>query len=642
MIQELVNFMKLLPEEFKSLGSKPKEGLHIEMRLKLDEDGTYRMDTTNLYYERYSKKTKEITPFLEKCVARVKNGWCIDTNKCFDLPAKAVQSCSPFLVAFKREHLEGGKKFEDNDAKGKEQIYTRFTGYFDKALALLGEDSGKYEVFRDFFSTKKFNDILDSIESTNGEKRAELTLLLDEVSEAIKETADKEKKEELKLQREEITEQLLSVKELADSDYVLFYLDEPLEKYRAAHGDYLGTKLFNTNDFNTEPNGDGVIYGTNDFMNGFNSKMPFLIHQSATFDISGRITDIDAKHLYEFSNLLSNKVLPNPLPLFVYEEELEKKMLGLFRDGDFNLKYSELINTLVNEHKEDLSNYYLLFWQKTKDGVVFRDFDFVARFEYKLKESVHIENFFNLKSKDKGFKIYPKIESVFDIERYVLKPLIHNKYLKLSYFSDLSKEGYEEMDSTYQSYAKYRKNVYDYTYKSQRSVINESIFNEMVFNGIKDDLKRDNRNGVKDKLNIWYGAQHLFNQNNREYMGNKLKDYQSFVTELVSEDGLRTEANDSYFAFTAGMVIDYIISKSKSADRSYQLLEPYLQQVSCVQFKKAIANDFARYKHENFSRNFERAAAFVLSYETDANLKNLLPEIISGVLANNQLYSNKI
>lgn len=47
MIQELVNFMKILPDEFKSLGTKPREGLHIEVCLNLDKDGTYRIDTTN-------------------------------------------------------------------------------------------------------------------------------------------------------------------------------------------------------------------------------------------------------------------------------------------------------------------------------------------------------------------------------------------------------------------------------------------------------------------------------------------------------------------------------------------------------------------------------------------------------------------
>ena len=121
-------------------------------------------------------------------------------------------------------------------------------------------------------------------------------------------------------------------------------------------------------------------------------------------------------------------------------------------------------------------------------------------------------------------------------------------------------------------------------------------------------------------------------------MVNKLKDYQDFVAAIVADEPL-TDITDEKFAFAAGQVIEYILSKSKSADNSYNLLEPYLQQSKCVEFKRAIANDFGRYKHENFSKNFERVAAFVLSYETSANLKHLLPQILSGVFSKNQLFS---
>lgn len=73
----------------------------------------------------------------------------------------------------------------------------------------------------------------------------------------------------------------------------------------------------------------------------------------------------------------------------------------------------------------------------------------------------------------------------------------------------------------------------------------------------------------------------------------------------------------------------------------FNLLEPYLQQSRCAELKKAISNDFGRYKHENFSRNFQQVAAFVLSYETDTNIKHLMPQLLSGVFAKNQLYSQK-
>ncbi|WP_332912014.1 hypothetical protein [Algoriphagus boritolerans] len=81
------------------------------------------------------------------------NAWCIDTYKCFDLPTKAIHTCSPFAVAFKREHLEGGAKFSENQSKKKKQIYERFNDYFTKAFLLFKEEEEqeKYVIFKHFF-----------------------------------------------------------------------------------------------------------------------------------------------------------------------------------------------------------------------------------------------------------------------------------------------------------------------------------------------------------------------------------------------------------------------------------------------------------------------------------------------------------
>jgi CRISPR-associated protein Csh1 len=240
---------------------------------------------------------------------------------------------------------------------------------------------------------------------------------------------------------------------------------------------------------------------------------------------------------------------------------------------------------------------------------------------------------------------------VFEFEFNVFKPLLQNKFFQLDYFKELDPEDFKDRkvvpnkisDNTFISFSKYRKAVYDYVYKSQRQTIDGKMFDEMVFNGIKDDIKQNNGYGVKTKLNIWYSLYEHFNSKtkNIKTMASELKSYQKFVEDLTNDAADLANSTDKQFAFAAGQVIYYILGKSKSGDNSYQLLEPYLQQSKCSEFKKAIANDFARYKHENFSKNYERAASFVLSYQTEENMKHLLPEILSGVFAKNQLFSNK-
>lgn len=642
MIKELINFAKNLDEEFKNLGSSPKEGLHILMKYQTDESGVTSMDTRNYVYEFFSKKLKsDVSQFLEHCKLLHQNAWCIDTNKCFDLPTKAIHTCSPFAVAFKREHLEGGAKFSENQSKKKKQIYERFNDYFEKAFLLFKEEEEqeKYVIFKHFFTHYTFSSVLKQIEEERKIVFDSLSEKIEALKHLFKEEKEKITKESLKNQLAHYEQELLKVKPLEDSNYILFYLDLPVAQYKEVHKKYLDDKLFNTDKYNTTPNGEGLIFGTNNFMNGFNGNMPFLMHQTASFDITGRISNQDAKLLNDLKNMFPNKTLPNPLPIFIYKDELQNKVIGLFRESDFKLGFKEILEKLITDNEVDLSNYYLLFWQNTMDGIVFKDFDYVSKFEYKIR-NLTIHNLFEIKEiGGKADKHYPLIKNIFDLELQVLKPFIQNRYHRLDFFGDLNKEDYAKLDLTFSSFSKYRKAVYDFVYKSQRSSIDGHAFYEMVFNSILDDVKNHNDYGIKEKLNIWYSLYDYFNPKKTIDMVNKLKEYQDFVQALIDEQE-PTGITDEKFAFAAGQVIEYILSKSKSADNSFNLLEPYLQQSKCAEFKKAIANDFGRYKHENFSKNFEKVAAFVLSYETDANLKHLLPQILSGTFAKNQLFSS--
>ncbi|WP_080902797.1 hypothetical protein [Parabacteroides sp. Marseille-P3160] len=645
MIQELINFTANLDENFKVLGSLPKEGLHILLKIVTDNLGQTKIDTTDIEYELFSKKQKEeVSEFLNKCKTLQQNAWCINTNKCLDLPTKAIHTCSPFAVAFKREHLEGGAKYKANAGKRKPQIYERFDAYFNKALELFEnkEESEKYEIFKQLFTHNTFSIFLKRIEDNFSGQRSELELELSEMKEQLKNTSDKTLKQEIKEKIVTIEQKLLKVKILDDSDYILFYLELPIEKYLQIHNKYLKDNLFTVPKYTIPANENGLIYGSSNFMNGLNGNMPFLMHQTALFDINGRISNIDAKLLYELQNIFSNNTLPKPLPIFIYKEELQQKVIGIFKDSGFKFGYKEIIEKLATKNSDDISNYYLLNWQNTKDGLVFMDFDFVTKFEYKISEPIAILNLFGIKEKgEKESKQYAVLKNIFEFEQQIFKPLIQNKDHRIDYFGDLNKKDYEKLDLTFTSYCKYRKAIYDYIYKSQKHTIEGHNFDEMVFSSIKDDIKNSNGYGVKDKLNKWYSLYEYFNTNNKINMVNKLKEYQDFVATIIANEPL-TDITDEKFAFAAGQVIDYILSKSKSADTSYNLLEPYLQQSKCEEFKRAIANDFGRYKHENFSKKFEKVAAFVLSYETSSNLKHLLPQLLSGVFSKNQLFSNNL
>jgi CRISPR-associated protein Csh1 len=177
MIQEIINFTQNIDDQFINSGLSPKEGLHVMLNT-ITIDDTLKIDIDNFQYEIYSKKSKtEPSEFMNRCKLLHQNAWCINTNKCFDLPKKAIHTCSPFCVAFKREHLNGGKKFKQNESKNENQIYQRFGAYFEKAFSLFEneKDTLKFEVFKLFFTQNLFSPLINKIELENTAKRESLS-----------------------------------------------------------------------------------------------------------------------------------------------------------------------------------------------------------------------------------------------------------------------------------------------------------------------------------------------------------------------------------------------------------------------------------------------------------------------------------
>jgi CRISPR-associated protein Csh1 len=171
-------------------------------------------------------------------------------------------------------------------------------------------------------------------------------------------------------------------------------------------------------------------------------------------------------------------------------------------------------------------------------------------------------------------------------------------------------------------------------------ILRDAILEDIRLDEIKNRYHTQER-AICKKLNIWFSINKNFiNKNqNIETMANKLLANREFILKLAK--GEVDISSDDEYAFTVGQVIYYLLSKSKTADRSYKRLEPFMQHVQAKEVNKAIARLFDSYKHENFSANFRNPFAQVLAYNTSANIRDLIPMILSGVFSKNALFSNK-
>lgn len=595
-----------------NIGVVPKEGLHVVLALKQEDNQIY-WPPNGLVSEVYSKKMAGLTPFLQECAAWAQAAWMVNTNKCFDLPAKGIHSCSPYCLAFKRESLRGGAKYAD----AKTKLPERINAYFAKAIDLLDDESElpRIELFK---------------YALNSEEKLDAIL-----------------------------SQIPEYDSLKDANYIVFYLNEPLEVYQKANTKYLADKLFNTNQFNLSV--DELVYGTSDFFNGFPTKKAYLSHQTASFDIAGRISAVEARALFEFQDIMGRGILPRPLPIFIDEGELpegedglSKKSIALFKagaeDGE-RIGYKEIIEALneTQKYKDNIGNYYLLFYLAGE----IKDFDFVSKFEYYLNDEAgkpwKVNDYFSV-------NYQPTVKNVFDFQYFILVSILNNSLVvktkaggfQYKFFDDIDAK-YCKSDNTYLLILKYRKAFYDFIYKSKRQAVTQQMFDDILQTSILDDLRLDeiknNRHtqeySIRQKLNIWFSLSENFERKHKSSntMASRLQEHRDLIVKLTK--GETTIKSEEQYAFTVGQILRYLNQKSKSADKSYKYLEPFTQQVHVNELNKAISRMLDRYKHVQFSKNSENPIAEVMAYESKTSIRDVMPMMWAGIFSQNVLFSDK-
>lgn len=611
MLKELVQFTASVVNDpvFCNLNLSPKEGLHIVLQVGKNPEQTI-ISEEPVFAKSFTKKTSVEGEF-ERCAAWAQVAWMVDTNKCFDLPIKAIHSASPFCFALKRTNLEGGEQYLDNQARGKSQVYERINDYFVKAVALLESEADKKiaEAFR---------------------------YALHDCDQLRHWLAGAEDYERVK-----------------DGEYVVFYLDLPLETYALASRKYMKEKLFNTDAYNLrDTDNPDILHGTSNWFNGFPTKKPFLMHQSATFDIAGRISSEEAQALYDFSELSRRKLLPNPLPLFVLDDERERAFKIYKEDavsGSNKRKaYLEIIEELMREKSEEVGNYYLLFRNALGELC---DFDFVSRFDFNLNRDGspwEVHDVF-------GSKESMSLTTVVDLMTRVLPPMFNNALVVRRKEKDWIYHWFDEMDPAYCKThnafllaMKYRKAFYDFIYKSQRQSVTGPVIEDILLTGILDDIRLDKYDGkfnsegqnIRTKLNLLFSIHPYFStQPNLRFMHENITNLRDCLEQIAK--GEAQIQTDEQFAFAAGQVVARVFYESETADRSYKYLEPFLTQSKPDGLKVAIGNFIKRYKHVEYPPRFRNVSADVLTRTVEGDLQKLLPVFLAGVFSKPQLYWEK-
>jgi len=611
MINEIVNFVSELKPEIFSKNLELSEGLYVLVDLNkagnlLNVDESVSIQETDILS--VDKKT-EAEPIHYELLEWQTNSGPVSPNKSFDSRKKIFnQVCSPYAIGFKK------KIFEKNLRKEGEEKYKdiedSFDLYFRTAEEYIDGEDEEFEIFKAFCQKH----LISLIEG------------LDEI------------------------------KELNQNACVyIFKKNVDIEKQRKFHQSYLREKVFNKEEYNKKT--ESGIYGISDSVSGFNRKKIFLQHQTAPLDLNYRVSDEQAVNLWKFFGLWKNRQIPNPFPMFVDKQELNGEVVSIFNE-DRSFGYAEIITKLIEKYDEEyLSNYYLLFFKAGERGSQIVDLDFVPAFKFKIDPPLKVKEPFQL-----GEKVKSTITNVFGLQDKVLNKAFNGQLVQktkkgskwLKYFDDVDFNPNYFTPNGYNLFLKYRKAFYDYVYKSKRQAITKRMFDDIMVNGILDDVRQDEfKEGnhskgyqIKEKLNIWFSLYNFFEGTTNLTsidMVNKTKVLYNKLKSMASEDSDARISNDDEFAYATGQIIYYLLNQSEASNRTHALLEPFLQKTEANLLKKEIVKAFDAYKHAiKFYRKkyaFDKVMAEIMGFEPgEENMKNLMPIILAGYFSKSVFY----
>ena len=610
------------------------------MFIDIDETGNWANQNLQqgIDYDYYDGKNQDIKLWND-CIRYQEATEYITMNKVskFD-KKKKIHSCSPFAVAFnfnfndKEKSELGIKIFKKSDKPSKEELKSnnaliraqrrivieeRLKDYQSNSLSIYGikEKDG------DLFSNQPF---------IYGKQIMGFFNNLHKILNAV----------------ELIAEYSL----LTGKDYLHLYLRTiPIDVQEDLHNRYVKQEIFSGEVMSKEH------FGSVGFFTAYNQKKPFLRHRTSFLKdgVSQRFSEEDAITLYTFEKLLRRKpqCFPNPLPIMIDGREWNKRVIKLFNESGDTLSFRDLLKQLFAKYNmKSLPNYYLLNLSKTVSGIVINDFDFVPLFRYYLDGDIVVSNVTNSSSlQDKSFEREREIsiKTIFDFERVAVREVFNNSLVKIkedkyvtNYFGEIDSNyviGGTLMSNLMQ---KYRKAIYAYIYKSDTNAINASMFDDIMYQSVLSNIKLDTfenkrfewNNSIKKKINIWFSLYKMFNQNDkRENMVTKINELKNEISRVTK--GETDLLSPESFAFGAGQLVSYLMDRSVSTNKTYAMLEPYLQKGKSRLLQDAIAQTVTVYKHDInqiYKGRFEFLASQVLTYGGDIDMKPLLKYFLAG------------
>lgn len=538
---------------------------------------------------------KELIEIFKKKLSKTPNlvlhSYTLNSGIYIKLGEKYVQK---FIVKQEKSknvlYKENGDKATDEDWFKKKDYLSI---YLDSNKSVFDQKFHNANFLTLFFKVENFNYIITNLNKNfevfrTFEKfnKKEDKIIIENQKEYIN---SKERQEKINKAEKLIKNYLDEIKKFADEkikngQYVRIFIDEADEIYEKESQIYTELKIFNANSYNKLIN--GKIYGLSNSNTGMNSKKPFLKHKSRKSILPSMISQKEALDEKSFFDWLSYQ---------------KREFIDNF-DNAFLLKFNENGRAVISDFES------IVFKEKSSFKIEIVDFIDAGLDLYEINNK-------NAKAKIDEV-LYQK--SLSDNNLFSNEIKINDKILK---------------ELIYQT----RNSVIELLYKN-----NEADFYQMVNKYSSDFIKVALRSSKEyGELNAKKAINFILS----------LKDYKGETVDLDTikenlENALKsdiTKLDSNEYFFLAGQIAKYLMSKSKAANKTYALAEPYLKAKTTNKLKSVLKNEFERYKYEIsiYAKRFNKAYLLIQNSD-DMQINNDFESLmLAGMMSQNLIYDNK-
>ena len=373
---------------------------------------------------------------------------------------------------------------------------------------------------------------------------------------------------------------------------------------------------------------------TSGFFSSYASGKLFLYHKTrSSKDNEGSpnlICEECELKLKEFQKLLNDYKL-KIFPLFINQDLQQKEIKLIKKEGynSFRFVFEQLSkNKLLNN---------LDFYLFVRSGDYF-SFDYVTNYSLVLGslrvyfDSLQIEN-----------KIYNKNSEIKNINRFFIEQSVSKIFDNKTYLDYFNEKIKGEENKLVNLKYKIRQKLFDFVYRNKNSLKNEDIEEILIYRiekDIKNNLELNKKGDIRRFLNFFFNL-HLIGERMEEPILEKVSDMMSC---LKTEDyGAFSIRNDNEWAYWCGQIAFFLAWNSKSSNRDFGLLEPFINNSVSDQLKRTIIEFFEKYKHEIDldNRRFKEVINKILNHQpTNKSFNKLKTSFYTGVFDDN-IFLNK-